>query len=120
MRVAVKLRYQPHSVRKFQPLTRQFRGQNLERAMENVSVIPNQSARLLFKAFKMAKAAAVGKELDEKKLVIDEVFATTGPRLKRVRANARGRSNRYQKHLAHLTVAVSEGKNQGVTDGSKN
>lgn len=34
------------------------------------------------------------------------IMADEGPRIKRMRPNARGRSNRYQKHLAHLTLSV--------------
>lgn len=56
----------------------------------------------------MAKAAATEKHLEPEKLVISEVFATEGPHVKRIRANARGRTNRYLKHLAHVTVAVTE------------
>lgn len=112
MRVTVKLRYQRHSARKFQPLTRAFAGKNLAQAIDTTSIMKQDSAKMLNKLFKMAKSAATSKQLVEEKLQISELFATPGPKIKRMRPNAKGRSNRYEKHLAHLTVSVEEAKPQ--------
>ncbi|OGD61492.1 hypothetical protein A3A71_02605 [Candidatus Berkelbacteria bacterium RIFCSPLOWO2_01_FULL_50_28] len=112
MRVTVKLRYQRHSARKFQPLTRAFAGKNLAQAIDTTSTMKQDSAKMLNKLFKMAKSAATSKQLVEEKLQISELFATPGPKIKRMRPNAKGRSNRYEKHLAHLTVSVEEAKPQ--------
>src|SRR3989344_4552048 len=65
MRVTVKLRYQRHSARKFQPLTRAFAGKNLAQAIDTTSTMKQDSAKMLNKLFKMAKSAATSKQLVE-------------------------------------------------------
>lgn len=106
MAVTVKLRYLRHSAKKLRPYARIFVGQPLERALTAVAVMPQDSARFLQKAFKMAEAAAATKEFNLNNLEIAEIFATEGPKIKRMRPNARGRSNKYEKLLAHLSVVV--------------
>lgn len=108
MAVTVKLRYVRHSARKLRPVGRLFVGKNLEQAIDTSSLMPQQSAYFFNKAFKMAKAAATAKEFSPEKLVVTTISATEGPRIKRVRPNARGRANAYQKHLAHIAVTVAE------------
>lgn len=58
----------------------------------------------------MARAAAEAKEFAPASLVVAEILATEGPKIKRMRPNARGRGNSYQKLLAHLTITVAEAK----------
>ena len=108
MSVTVKLRFIRHSARKLRPVIRMFTGKNLEKSIEETSIMPQHSAMFLNKVFKMAKAAATSKEFNPKKLVVLSVTATSGPKIKRMRPNARGRSNAYVKHLAHLIVTVDE------------
>jgi large subunit ribosomal protein L22 len=108
MAVTVKLRYLRHSAKKLRPYTRMFAGKNLESAINKTMIMPQDSARYIHKALLMARAAAELKEFDRDTLVITEIMANEGPRIKRSRANARGRSNRYIKHLAHLVISVGE------------
>lgn len=110
MAVTVKLRYLRHSAKKLRPFARIFKGKNVDSAIDMSAVMTNDSAKFMNKALKMAKAAAVAKEFSSSNLVISEVFATEGPKIKRMRPNARGRGNAYQKHLAHLTVSLAESK----------
>lgn len=108
MPVTVKLRFIRHSARKLAPVVRMFKGKNLEKSIEETSIMPQHSAMFLNKVFKMAKAAATSKEFNPKKLIVSSITATSGPKIKRMRPNARGRSNAYVKHLAHLIVTVDE------------
>lgn len=108
MSVTIKLRYIRHSARKLAPVARMFAGKNLEKSIEETSIMPQHSALFLNKAFKMAKAAATSKELVADRLTISTISTTTGPKIKRMRPNARGRSNAYIKHLAHISVTVEE------------
>ena len=78
--------------------------------------MPQDSARLLNKTLKMAAAAATEKQFSPDNLVVAEAFATVGPKIKRSRANSRGRSNRYIKHLAHITVMLAEKKDSIPTE----
>jgi|GEM_PF-2052490 len=108
MNPRVSLRYQRHSSRKLQPLARLVSGKGLTEALELTKLMDTQSAALVHKALKMATSAAESKEMDRDKLFVSGIWATEGPKIKRVRANARFRSNRYLKHLAHITVEVAE------------
>ena len=108
--VTIRLKYIRHSARKLGPILKQFRGQNLEKSIDKLAVYPQDSARFLRQALKSAKSAAQEKSMDLPNLVLTVASATPGPKLKRIRANARGRTNRYQKHLAHLIVSVATAK----------
>jgi large subunit ribosomal protein L22 len=110
--VQVKLRYLRHSARKFQPLTKALTGQSLASALAKTSVLPQDSARFINKLLKMAEAAAKSKELESKNVSIKEIYATIGPKIKRIRPNARGRANAYQKHLSHLVIVLTDRSNK--------
>lgn len=108
MSVTVKLNYIRHSAKKLRPLARLLRGKNVDWAISTTAVMPQDSAGFVNKLLKMASAAASQKELNPSQMVIGEMMATEGPKIKRMRPNARGRSNKYQKHLAHLTITLNE------------
>ncbi len=110
MAVTVKLRMVRHSARKLTPVTRIVQGKNLVEAINQTSVMPQHSAHEVNKVLKMAQAAATSKEFKVEDLVVAQIFATQGPKIRRQRPNARGRANRYLKHLAHITVIVDEAK----------
>ncbi len=112
MSVIVKLRFVRHSARKLQPMVRVIAGKQLQDALNTTAVMSQDSASQVHKALKMAEAAAGQKEFDTSKLVVEQIFATQGPRIRRQRPNARGRSNAYQKHLAHITIILGEAKPQ--------
>lgn len=118
MAIKVKSNYVRHSARKLRPVLSVFVGQKLESALDITSLMAQDSARMLHKTLKMAKAAADEKEFSAGDMVVSQVFATEGPRIKRSRANSRGRTNRYVKHLAHITVMLEERKDKSVTPTS--
>ena len=45
---------------------------------------------------------------DKKKLIIDEVYANEGPKLKRIRPRAQGRAYKILKPTCHITIVVKE------------
>ena len=47
-------------------------------------------------------------DLDKKKLIIDEVYANEGPKLKRIRPRAQGRAYKILKPTCHITIVVKE------------
>lgn len=115
--VTIRLKYLRHSARKLAPILKQFRGQNLTKSIDKLAVYPQDSARFLRSALKSVSAAARQRNIDQSDLVVTALSATPGPKVKRIRPNARGRTNRYQKHLAHLTVSV--GALESNQNGSK-
>lgn len=110
MSVTVKLRYIRHSAKKMHPYTRLFAGRNLDNSIDKSRIMPQDSAQFIYKALLMAKAAASQKEYEPSSLQVVAIHATEGPHIKRIRANAKGRANKYLKHLAHLTVTVAPTK----------
>jgi len=110
MSVTVKLRMVRHSARKLAPVTKIVQGRPLIDAINQTALMPQHSAHEVNKLLKMAQAAALSKEFKAEELVISQIFATQGPKIRRQRPNARGRANRYLKHLAHLTVIVDQAK----------
>lgn len=108
MSVIIKLNSIRHSQRKLSPVARLFVGKKLVDAIKTTKLVSNQSSKLINKALETALAVAKQKEFTPESLYIKEIFATPGRSIKRIRANARGRTNRYQKHLAHLVVKVDE------------
>lgn len=119
MAVTIKLRYLRHSAKKLRPYARFFAGKPLEGAIQKSMVMPQDSAQFIYKALLMARAAAEAKEFKSADLVISSIMANEGPRIKRMRPNARGRSNKYQKHLAHLVVSVDVPKEQPAEKKTK-
>jgi len=47
-------------------------------------------------------------DLDKKKLIIDQVYADEGPKLKRIRPRAQGRAYQILKPTCHITIVVKE------------
>ncbi len=105
--VSVKLKFVRHSARKIRPVARIFVGKNLVKSIDTASLMSQDSARFLFKAMNMAKSAAEAKEFDANQMIVKSVNVSEGPKIKRMRPNARGRSNAYYKHLAHILLTVA-------------
>jgi large subunit ribosomal protein L22 len=72
--------------------------------------LPHKGARLLRKVVVSAAANAlfVNKNLDEGSLYIKELLIDEGPRLKRMWPRGRGRADRIQRRMAHISVVVDE------------
>ena len=71
--------------------------------------LPSPAAAKLAKVVKAAAANAENElYLSPSDLKIVEVYANEGPRLKRLRARARGRAARIIKRSSHVTVVVDE------------
>jgi len=102
----VKLRYLRHSPRKLRPYFAALRHQPLPEALNKISVVNSDTARFITQLLRSGEAAGKSKELSPDELEISQIYATDGPRIKRVRANARGRANHYEKKMAHLVIEL--------------
>ena len=47
-------------------------------------------------------------EIDKKKLIVDQIFADEGPKIKRIRPRAQGRAYKILKPTCHITVVLTE------------
>jgi len=92
------------------------RGKKVEDALGILKFSPKRAARLIEKALRSAIANAEHKsatvDLDE--LTIKEIFVNSGPTKwrKRLRPAPQGRAYRQMRRQSHITVRLSDGKEQ--------
>ncbi len=86
-----------------------IKGKDIESALAVLAFLPNRSAPMVAKVVKSAVANAENNYgLDPANLFVCRVAVDDGPRLKRVRAKARGRPGPYMKRMSHVTIVVDE------------
>ncbi len=109
MEVRAKLRRVRISPQKGRLVADQIRGLPVERAVERLVFSNRKAADIIRKVLESAIANAEnneGADIDE--LLVAAVQVDEGPCYKRMRARARGRSNRILKPTSHITVTVSD------------
>ncbi len=109
------------SPRKLRYVADVVRNKSVEQAVDILTFTPKKAASILKKAVESAAAnAAENHDMEEEGLFISRIMVNEGPILKRFRPRARGRATRIRKRTSHLTVVVSDGKEQEAKDnGSK-
>lgn len=85
------------------------RGMNATRALEVLALMPQAAAGMVRKTVKSAVAnAEENYGLNGEDMVIAEISANEGPRLRRMRFGARGRVKPIRKRTSHVTVVLEE------------
>jgi large subunit ribosomal protein L22 len=85
------------------------RGMPALQALEVLALMPQKAADVVAKTVKSAVAnAEENYGLDANDLVIVEITANEGPRLRRIRFGARGRVKPIRKRTSHITVVLEE------------
>ena len=109
------------SPRKLRYVADAIRNKSVEEAVDILTLTPKKAASIIKKAIESAAAnAAENHDMDEDGLVVTKIYVNEGPTLKRFRPRARGRATRIRKRTSHLTVVVSDGKEEEAKDnGSK-
>ena len=109
------------SPRKLRYVADVVRNKSVEEAVDILTFTPKKAASILKKAVESAAANATeNHEMEEDGLFISRIMVNEGPILKRFRPRARGRATRIRKRTSHLTVVVSDGKEEEAKDnGSK-
>jgi large subunit ribosomal protein L22 len=83
------------------------RGRTVEDAITILEHTPRRAAVAVSKTVRSAQANAEHNfNYKPGSLIISEISVTTGPRLKRFRAAARGRALKYQHKTSHIRVVV--------------
>ena len=109
MDVRATARYLPISAQKMRLVCDQVRGMDADQALVVLRYMPQKGARFLSKLIESAVNNAENNfELNRTDLYISHLVANEGPRLKRMKAGARGRYKPRVKRLAHITVVLSE------------
>jgi large subunit ribosomal protein L22 len=109
MQVKATSSYLSISPQKLRLVIDQVRGKNAKQAVTILQFMPKKGAEFVGKAVKSAIANAENNyDLNGDDLVVAAIYAGDGPRLKRMKAGARGRYKPRVHRTAHLTVVLEE------------
>jgi large subunit ribosomal protein L22 len=109
------------SPRKLRYVADVIRTKRVDYAVDLLTFTTKKAALIIKKAVQSAAANATeNHKMNEDDLVVEKIFINEGPILKRFRPRARGRATRIRKRTSHLTVIVSDGKEEEAKgNGSK-
>lgn len=95
------------SPQKARLLAKKMRGLNIQKALDILSFSKKKSSFFLKKILNSAISNAEhndGKDIDE--LIITKIIINEAPRLKRIRARAKGKANRIIKRHSHIFIEL--------------
>lgn len=97
------------SPRKVQIACDLIRGKDVAAAAAILMNTPKAASEHLLKLLRSAAANAENNfEMNPEKLYVSQVFATSGPIMKRVMPRAQGRAFRINKRTSHITLVLKE------------
>jgi large subunit ribosomal protein L22 len=109
MKVQAKTSYLSISPQKIRLVCDQVRGMAAKQEVTVLGFMPQKGAEFVQKTLKSAIANAENNyDLNPDNLVVETIYAGDGPRLKRMKAGARGRSKPRVKRTAHLMIVLNE------------
>lgn len=109
MKVNAKTSYLSISPQKLGLVCDKVRGMGARQAVTVLEFMPQKGAALVQKTLRSAIANAENNfDLNPDDMVVETIHAGEGPRLKRMKAGARGRSKPRVKRTAHLTIILNE------------
>lgn len=99
------------SRRKIGRLARELNGLGMAQAKAKMALLPQESARQLFKALRSAEANYQVKNpnFNTDNLVVKSAVVEVGPSFARMLPRARGSADQMKKRSAHIRVVVSDG-----------
>jgi large subunit ribosomal protein L22 len=109
MEVKATTKYLPISPRKLALVCDRVRGMDAEEALIVLDYMPHKGSEFVFKTVASALANARNNfNLDTSNMVVSQIWAGEGPRLKRFKAGARGRYKPRVRRQSHLWVTLAE------------
>ncbi|MBA3873776.1 MAG: 50S ribosomal protein L22 [Chloroflexota bacterium] len=109
MKVQAKTSYLSISPQKIRLVADKVRGMGAKQAVTVLAFMPQKGAEFVQKTLKSAIANAENNyDLNPDNLVVETIYAGDGPRLKRMKAGARGRSKPRVKRTSHLMIVLNE------------
>lgn len=108
MQVNARSKHLPISPQKLRLVCDKVRGLDALQAVTVLEYMPQKGAGFVFKTLTSAIANAENNHsLDPNSLVVAQIWADEGTRLRRVKAGARGRYKPRVKRLSHLTIVLA-------------
>ena len=101
------------SPRKVRYIVEMIKSKSIDDAIDILSFTPRAAAIVVKKAIQSAVTNATeNHKMKEEDLFISRIMVNEGPTLKRFKPRARGRATRIRKRSAHISVFVSDGKEE--------
>lgn len=102
-------RYVQISPRKARQVTKLIQGKPVGEVLTTLQFTPKKAAKIVHKVLQSAAANAENNhDMDVDELIVSSAYVDEGPSLKRLRPRARGRADRYERRMSHITVVVRE------------
>lgn len=115
MEAVAKWNYARVSPQKARLVADLVRGLGADEALGVLERTNKRAAGQIYKVLESAVANADNLGLDADRLYVKSIFVNEGPRMKRMRAAARGRPAPYVHRLAHIVVTVADdGEDEGL------
>jgi len=109
MDVKAQTSYLSISPQKLRLVIDKVRGMGAQQAVTVLQFMPQKGAEFVGKTLKSAIANAENNyDLNPDNLYVASIFAGEGPRLKRMKAGARGRYKPRVRRTSHLTIVLKE------------
>jgi large subunit ribosomal protein L22 len=116
MEATARAKFVRMSARKVRRVADLIRGKNVEEALNILTFTPKTAAEVLGKILKSATANALSVEgtakLKAEDLRIKRILVDGGPIMKRIRPMGMGRAYRIRKRTNHITIVVTDGKEE--------
>jgi large subunit ribosomal protein L22 len=116
MEAKAKAKFVRMSARKVRRVADLIRGRNVEEALNILAFTPKAAALPLEKILKSATANALSVEgtakLKAEDLLIKKILVDGGPIMKRIRPTGMGRAYRIRRRTNHITIVVTDGKEE--------
>ncbi len=108
------LRFARIAPKKVRPVARLIQGMGLNQALTVLGMEKQRGAPMLRKLLRAAWGSAQEKNpgYDEEEFFVKAATVDDGPRLKRLRPRSMGRANLILKRMCHITVVLSDGRDE--------
>lgn len=116
MQATAKWKYVRASPQKVRLVADLVRGLPAEEALALLRRTNKRAARQVIKVLDSAVANADDRGGNPDELVVDSIVVNEGPRLRRMRAAARGRSSPYRHRMSHIVVTLSDNESEEADD----
>jgi len=121
MEAKARARFVRMSARKVRRVADLIRGKNVGDALNTLTFSPQAAASVLERTLKSATANALSMEgtakLKAEDMWIKEILVDGGPIMKRIRPMGMGRAYRIRKRTNHITIVVTDGKEEEEQKG---
>lgn len=106
--VTVKHRFIHQAPRKLRLVSDMVRGLPTDQAMAELATLPKAASEVVRKLILAGIAAARQQGLDANSLFVGQIMVDEGPGLRRFIPLGRGRSQRVEKTMSHVTVTITD------------